>query len=92
MLSLRNTKFNDIWKKSFSNDASKKTCACQTLVIGHLLIFGILRQDFCNFYTKNSWQIAKRHLQTTPLTTYQNTIKVCATNDLSYKRKYRNAC
>ena len=31
------------------NDASKKICVCQTLVKGHLLIFGILRQDFCNF-------------------------------------------
>ena len=30
-------------------DASKKICVCQTLVKGHLLIFGILRQDFCNF-------------------------------------------
>ena len=36
-------------KNLLSNDASKKICACQTLVIGHLLIFGILRQDFYNF-------------------------------------------
>ena len=52
-------------KNLLSNDTSKKICACQTLVIGHLLIFGILRQDFCNFKQKTVGKspkdICKRH-------------------------------